>query len=84
MEDACDTCKYVANEMINHYSASQLQHQTVHLSQQSVTSYKPDGHSENITIQKNANHIHSSNHPSSLIHPEELLWAGIGDALQKK
>jgi len=63
---------------INLYFAFQQWLLTVHLLQQFLLFIILMDHLENIIIQRMQT-IHSSNHPS-----EELLWAGIGDALSKE
>ena len=80
---ACDTCKYVANEM----DKPLFCFPTVASNCASVTAisviYNPDGSFREYYYPKNANHTFIE---SSIIadSPEELLWAGIGDALSKR
>ena len=80
---ACDTCKYVANEM----DKPLFCFPTVASNCASVTAisviYNPDGSFREYYYPKNANHTFIE---SSIIadSPEELLWAGIGDALSKE
>lgn len=80
---ACDTCKYVANEM----DKPLFCFPTVASNCASVTAisviYNPDGSFREYYYPKNANHTFIE---SSIIadSPEELLWSGIGDALSKE
>ncbi len=80
---ACDTCKYEANEM----DKPLFCFPTVASNCASVTAisviYNPDGSFREYYYPKNANHTFIE---SSIIadSPEELLWAGIGDALSKE
>lgn len=80
---ACDTCKYLANEM----DKPLFCFPTVASNCAAVTAisviYNPDGSFREYYYPKNANHTFIE---SSIIadSPEELLWAGIGDALSKE
>ncbi|MDO4168847.1 MAG: iron-containing alcohol dehydrogenase family protein [Lachnospiraceae bacterium] len=80
---ACDTCKYVANEM----DKPLFNFPTVGSNCASVTSisviYNPDGSFREYYYPKIADHtfINSAVIADS---PYELLWAGIGDALSKE
>lgn len=80
---ACDTGKYVANEM----DKPLFCFPTVASNCAAVTAisviYNPDGSFREYYYPKNANHTFIE---SSIIadSPEDLLWAGIGDALSKE
>ena len=80
---ACDTCKYLANEM----DKPLFCFPTVASNCAAVTAisviYNPDGSFKEYYHPKVADHtcIESSIIADS---PEELLWAGIGDALSKE
>ena len=80
---ACDTCKYVANEM----DKPLFTFPTVGSNCASVTAicviYNPDGSFREYYYPKVAEHTFIN---SAIIadSPYELLWAGIGDALSKE
>lgn len=80
---ACDTCKYIANEM----DKPLFCFPTVASNCASVTAisviYNSDGSFREYYYPKIANHTFIE---TSIIadSPEELLWAGIGDALSKE
>ena len=80
---ACDTCKYLANEM----DKPLFCFPTVASNCAAVTAisviYNPDGSFKEYYYPKVADHTFIE---SSIIadSPEELLWAGIGDALSKE
>ena len=80
---ACDTCKYIANEM----DKPLFCFPTVASNCASVTAisviYNSDGSFREYYYPKIANHTFIE---TSVIaySPEELLWAGIGDALSKE
>ena len=80
---ACDTCKYLANEL----DKPLFCFPTVASNCAAVTAisviYNPDGSFREYYYPKNANHTFIE---SSIIadSPQDLLWAGIGDALSKE